>query len=248
MTLEQTIIIEGKSFGVTISDEEEALSFAYAKGRAVIGLWNRGRENQSFGPADYVVEDLDNADSSFLERVVRRRYGLPWIIGETKRLLIREFTGKDIGMLPLNEALSREDRIFYEEEALNRYISCQYGFYEYGIWALVEKKSGKIIGKAGITNLEDNGEPWLAEVLKKNNTPVELGYHIFSLYQRQGYGLEACARILSYGSEQISPKVYARIEGHNLASKRLAARLGFVPITHTKSGSAQRLCLYEWSC
>lgn len=247
MTLERFVIIEDKHFGVTISDEQEALRSAYAEGRAVVGLWREG-ENQSLAPAVYVVEKLQDADPAFLERVVRRRQGLPWIIGESERLIIREFTIGDLERMPKERELGKDDAAFYDTASLAAYIRFQYGFYEYGIWALEEKATGRLVGKAGITNLDSRGEKWSLEAVKKNDTPVELGYHIFSSFRQMGYGKEACKAVLAYAGEHISETVYAVIQEKNSPSKRLAGDLGFQPIARINSGSAAPLCLYEWNC
>lgn len=97
----------------------------------------------------------------YLERIVRRHVGLPWIIAETDRLLIREFTPDDIAQMPeepdawytVEERAA--DKIFYDKDKLEAYIKSQYRFYEYGIWAVVRKADGVVVGKAGVTNLEE---------------------------------------------------------------------------------------------
>lgn len=247
MTLERSVMIEGKKFGVTISDDQQALRSAYAEGRAVVGLWHK-EENQSLAPAVYVVEHLQDADAAFLDRVARRRLGLPWIIGESERLVIREFTIEDVYKIPKERVPGSDDAVFYEKSSLEAYIRFQYGFYEYGIWALEDKTTGRLVGKAGITSLDSRGEDWISEAVKKNDTPMELGYHIFSSFRRQGYGKEACKAILAYAGEHISETIYALIEGGNFPSRSLAKGLGFRPIAHTNSGSAVHLHLYEWNC
>lgn len=245
MTKERTIIIEGNAFQVTISDDHKALQSAYAEGRAVIGLWNRRLPNQCLTPAQYVVEDEADVDERLLERAVRRRKKLPWQIGVTDRLIIREFTREDWKAVPKEPEDLWADRIFQNQETLEDYIRCQYGFYEYGIWALEEKKSGRLLGKAGITNLEAGN---FQDLVKKNDTPVELGYHIFSPYRQKGYGLEACQAILAYCAREITGKVYARINEDNQPSVKLAESLGFKPMASEGNESASRLCLYEWNC
>ena len=241
MTLEREAAVEGKIFKVTISDDRKVLQSAYEEGRAVVGLWDRKREGaQCLTPAVYVVESAEDADDEFLERVVRRKEGLPWVIAETERLIIREFVPGDLSTI--------SSCLFPDEEALNAYICNQYAFYEYGIWALVERSGNKLIGEAGIFNMELSGQEEFAEAVKNNDTPIELGYHIFSPCRRQKYASEACRAILRYGAENVSDKIYARIDGENLPSLRLAENLGFQLTARTHSGSKPRMCLYEWSC
>jgi len=247
MNWEREITVEGKIFQVTISDDHEALRSAFAEGRAVVGLWDRERADQNLTPAAYVVEDLKDIDDVFLERVIRRREGLPWNIVKTQRLTIREFAPQDFVSIPDEPEAGKSGSLFLKEETLKDYICHQYGFYEYGIWALVDHEKGLLVGKAGISNLELTGQEEFFSAIKKNDTPVELGYHIFSPYRQQGYGKEACMAILSYAALAVSERIYARIDERNLASIKLAEDLGFRLIARTHSGSVPRLCLYEWN-
>ena len=94
MTIEREVTIVGQTYPVILSDENEALQAAKAAGRAIVGLW---RENGEKQPADYssclyLITDPEDADETFLERVVRRYLALPWLIAETDRLIIREFS------------------------------------------------------------------------------------------------------------------------------------------------------------
>lgn len=248
MTWEREITIEGNVFRVTISDDCEALRSAYAEGRAVIGLWDPEKTDQCLTPAGYVAESLEDIDDEFLERVVRRKEGLPWQIAKTQRLTIREFTPGDCSFIPDEPGGGEAGRIFLEEGSLKDYIRCQYGFYEYGIWAVVDNNTGRLVGTAGICNLELSMQQELLKAIKNNDTPLELGYHIFSPYRRQGYGKEACHAILRYAASAVSERIYARIDQRNRSSVKLAESLGFRLIAQTHSGSVPRMCLYEWNC
>lgn len=247
MTLEREIIIEGNTFKITVSDDPKALCSAYAEGRAVIGLWDREKKEQNLSPASYVVESLDDIDDEFLVRVVKRRKGLPWLIADTKRLAIREFIKEDFRQIPDEPGGGENEAAFFNQEYLRDYIRCQYGFHEFGIWAVIEKQTGRLVGKAGIFPMDLTGPEEFLRVIKENDTPVELGYHIFSGFRRNGFAKEACKAILSYGAEAISPKVYARILEDNDPSVKLAEDLGFKLIARTCSGSSRPLCLYEWN-
>ncbi|WP_024291972.1 GNAT family N-acetyltransferase [Lacrimispora indolis] len=248
MTWEQEITVEGKVFQVTISDDHEALRSAFAEGRAIVGLWDGQRADQNLAPAAYVVEAPEDIDAGLLERVVRRKEGLPWNIARTKRLLIREFVPHDFAAMPVESEAGMPEALFLKKESLTAYIRHQYGFYEYGIWALVDHSTGRLVGRAGICNLDLDGQEEFLEAAKNNDTPVELGYHIFSPYRRNGYGKEACRAILSYGAAAVSERIYARIHEGNHASIKLAEGLGFRFIARTHSGSDPGMCLYEWNC
>jgi RimJ/RimL family protein N-acetyltransferase len=92
-----------------------------------------------------------SASRELAELVLRRHLGLPWTIGTTGRLLIREFVKEDAGRIP-EEEYGVEEKVFRSPELLAHYIEKQYGFYEYGTWALEEKGSGALVGMAGVSN------------------------------------------------------------------------------------------------
>ena len=255
MTEKRTVFISGTPYTVTISSEQEVLSAAYAAGGAILGLWDKTRSGQSLSPADYVVECMEDVDEEFLERVVRRRFHLPWLIAETKRLIIREFTVEDAAHMAAGVGGPGDD-IFCSSEKLAAYIDSQYRFFEYGIWALEEKKSKAVIGKAGLFQpdwkfddamaFEPGGfQAEILPALKKEDTPLELGYHIFSPWRRSGYAKEACREILNYGTGRLARCICAVIEEENTASIRLAESLGFRLTAQRYNGSAGLLYLYE---
>lgn len=203
----RSVKIDGTLHQVLISDESQALLAAAAAGRAVVGYAPDGRF--VFG-APYVVESLEDLEDDFLKRVVQRKLGLPWLICETKRLQVREFSMEDLPALQPLFGEEPEER----REKLEAYIRCQYGLYEYGLWALVRREDGKLVGWAGFSPLEEEGMP-------------ELGYCVLKPYRRQGYAKEACRAILKYGRDQLAfTRVICRIEKSNQASLRTAAALG----------------------
>ena len=218
MTIVKEGTVEGIRDPVTVSDDNEARLAAAAAGRAIIGIWDPSVRplGAGFDACLYLVCEMEAADDMLLEKAVRRQYGLPWIIAQTKRLLIREFTKDD----PLEaESADDGDGVFSDRARREDYIDNQYRFHECGLWALVLKKSGLIIGKAGIT-------------------AGELGYHIYGPFRGRGYAFEACSAILGYAEEELGLR-HVRIktgEG-NEASVRLAEALGFSRTEDTEQKS-----------
>lgn len=226
MTEERTVLVEDKPYGVVLSDEKETLLAARAAGRVPVGLW---KKNMDFGMVRYLAETLESADDVFLERVVRRELGLPWRIAESERLLLREFAPEDWKKIVPEPQDEEADRIFYEQDKLEAYIQNQYGFYEYGVWAVERKSDNVIVGTAGVTDAEW-GKCGIQEEdgRQKEQLSMELGYHIFAPYRRQGYALEACRLILDYVHETFEASMYAVTKRSNLASQKVLERLGFV--------------------
>lgn len=165
----------------------------------------------------YAVESLAELDIEYLERVRRRYNHIPWDIGETERCLIRELSLSDLpalyelydkpGMTDYVEPLyDYETELEYQKA----YIENMYGFYEYGMWLVFSKETGKLIGRAG---LEHN----------------EMGYMIAPEFWNMGYATEVCRFIIDYARENTDfEELYCRIDERNVASVRLAKKLGFV--------------------
>ena len=233
MTQEYTIWVENKAYSVVVSDEREALLAAKAAGRVFVALYTENPEGKTLWEAEYLAAP-EAICPEYLERIVRRHIGLPWIIAETNRLLIREFTPDDILQMPeepdawYTEEERTADRVFYEKDKLEAYIKSQYRFYEYGIWAVVRKADNVIVGKAGVTNLEESG---YGESEHETTPPeesreyLELSYHIFRPCRRQGYAEEVCRAVLNYAKEELSCPVCARVAKENTASIQLLEKL-----------------------
>ena len=165
----------------------------------------------------YAVESLAELDIEYLERVRRRYNHIPWDIGETDRCLIRELSLSDLpalyelydkpGMTDYVEPLyDYETELEYQKA----YIENMYGFYEYGMWLVFSKKTGKLIGRAGLEH-------------------DELGYMIAPELWNRGYATEVCRFIIDYARENTDfEDLYCRIDERNEASVRLAKKLGFV--------------------
>ena len=169
----------------------------------------------------YAVESLAELDIEYLERVRRRYNHIPWDIGETERCLIRELSLSDLpalyelydkpGMTDFVEPLyDYETELEYQKA----YIENMYGFYEYGMWLVFSKETGKLIGRAGLEH-------------------DELGYMIAPEFQNQGYATEVCRFIIDYARENTDfEELYCRIDERNEASVRLAKKLGFTNSGH----------------
>lgn len=210
---------------IIIEDSTNGIKAAKAAGVTCIGYANPDSGNQDLSEAFYVVEGFEEIDYDFILKVYQRSKGLPWKIAETERLILRELTLEDMDDLyevyaepGVTEYLENlyEDRE-KEKEFTEAYIKNMYGFFEYGLWAVIEKSSGKLIGRVGLSNREIDG-----------NLEIELGYVIGGPYQRKGYGLEACQASLSYAVSKFKPsKINCFIQKGNMPSVKLAEKLGF---------------------
>ena len=163
-------------------------------------------------------------DPAFAKRDRCRKAGLPVKIAETKRLLIRETVLEDVpklyeirqqpGMSDYVEPM--QPTLQEEMEFMEAYIHHMYAFYNFGLWTVLERENGRIVGRAGLfpSKFLDEG--------------VELGYMVAAERQRRGYALECGRAILDYASDVLDlPEVHVLIHIRNRASIRTAGRLGF---------------------
>ncbi len=253
MKQERTLLIEGRKYTLLISDEPQALLEAKASGRAVLGCMSSGKTDEKATDSwdlkgiPYVIPSIEYATDELTELILRRYLELPWLIDETERLVIREFIKEDAKNIP-EEEYGKEEEIFRDPDKLEVYIKNQYGFYEYGTWAvlkkaeknaakkdnIVKKDNTVLIGMAGV------GNPQIPETalqalpaLPDGLCWLELGYHIFKTYRKNGYAKEAAIAILSYAHEVLSARLCAWIEKKNKASCALAESLGMEAVKIT---------------
>lgn len=205
------------------TDREEKM--ALELGFFCVGYLNPALPGEHLSGCRILLEGFQEIDSSFLQNVHTRALGLPVLIAETERLLIREMTLSDLDQinalyqeepsmaLSPELALNRQE----EEEKIKAYIAYMYGLYQFGMWVVIEKKSREMIGRAGFG---------IADYL--DFTEIDMGYLIGKKYRRRGYGEEACRAALAYGRRVLDfPGVSAYIEQENNGSLGLIEKLGF---------------------
>ena len=240
MTRQHELLIDGNLYGITVSDEREALLTAKAVGRAFVAV---GDEMFSGIGVEYAVESFEAVDEKYLERVLRRHLGLPWNIIESDRVLIRELTPEDY------KFVSKEENAFSDEEQYLAYLNSQYRFYEYGLWGIERREEGILVGTAGVWNYEPKRtgnnrvkirEPqnvwrWNKKNPEKETAEdfvlqLELGYRTFAPYRRNGYAEEACKLIFSYVGEWYGDEyeIFAVTKASNTASENLLKKLNFM--------------------
>lgn len=205
-------------------------------------------ENQEnvYGVDMIVAKDDEDwkQDHPFLERTWRRHYQMPWIIAETQRLLIRESVLEDLSAF-LSMYEEEKDNpdvkpfLGEPEKELGTYIQNCYGIYGYGLWSVVKKEDGQVIGRIGFEpaparNSEMPGTSEMPETSEMPGTSETcpapyLGYLIRKAYRRQGYAREAARAVLSYGKKELGFETVALVTSQsNGGSRKLADQLGFL--------------------
>lgn len=184
--------------------------------------------------ADIVVEAFDEVDVQFLDRIMKRAQGMPWITVVTEHCYLREITLDDLddlfelyaqpGITDYTEPLYERPR---EEQYTKDYIEKMYRFYGYGMWLVCDRQSGKLIGRAGFSH-QDLGD----EIV------LEMGYIIGVPYQRQGYATEVCEKLIEFARTNLSDfgSLNCFVEPENIASHGLMEKLYFHRIGMVKIG------------
>lgn len=138
---------------------------------------------------------------------------------ETTRLRLRHFTLEDLGDLfrlysdpEVMKYLSLRT-IEQTQASLQKHIK-QWLEYNFGMWAVIDKQSGIMIGRCGLGFLE--------------NTPeVELGYVFDKDYWNKGLATEASIATLNYGFREVKlSKIVAIAKPKNIASIRVIQKVG----------------------
>lgn len=218
---------------LVITEREEIAAECKRKGIAVIGV---EKENTRVWSADYVVNSRDDVDNRLKELVFARHKGVAFMAFETDRL-----SAFEIDMASREEVLAFIDdlmkeagdankategkcratnKIFTfdkgfleEEEYLKSYIENQYAFYGFGMWRIIEKDTGEMVGLASL-NVERG------EVLT-------MGYAIKKARRRMGFAREMCEGVLSFAKDTGFKQAFVRISKGNESSIALAKSLGF---------------------
>lgn len=139
---------------------------------------------------------------------------------ETPRLRLRQFTPNDLDNL--SRLYSNPDVMRYigkgirTENETQTALSSIIKHYEhgFGMWAVIYKDNGKLIGRCGLCFLDHTPE-------------VELGYLLDKSYWRRGLATEASHASLKYGFEAVKlEKIVAIAKPENIASRRVMEKVG----------------------
>lgn len=206
-----------------ITDSSVFYEAAYREGIPFLLYLHDGNKAESFKKAPYAVTSLKGVDFAYMDKIYRRFFGIPWIILTTKRCVIREIAEDDLDELYevyANPSITRYTEGLYQDREKERayikeYIGQVYELCGFGVWAVVDKATGKLIGRAGLAWREGFETP-------------ELGYIISADYQRQGIATEVCGAILKFAEKELQfPMIRVLFEKENTASFKLCKKLGF---------------------
>lgn len=144
------------------------------------------------------------------------------MIIETKRLMMRQMTQEDYPSLAATlqdrEAMFAYEHAFSDVEVqawLDRMLE-RYRTDGVGLWAVVLKNTGEMIGQCGLTRQ-----------MVEEREVLEIGYLFQRRYWKQGFAIEASTACKAYAFETLrANEVYSIIRDINIASMNVAIRNG----------------------
>ena len=143
---------------------------------------------------------------------------------ETERLMLRRLTQEDY--CALAEILQDETTMFayehgFSDEETQTWLDRQIERYrenDFGIWAVVLRASGEMIGQCGLS--------WQQY---EDRQVLEIGYLLQRAHWKQGYAIEAARACKRYAFETLdAQEVYSIIRDNNIASMNVAIRNGML--------------------
>jgi ribosomal-protein-alanine N-acetyltransferase len=141
---------------------------------------------------------------------------------ETERLLLREFVPEDVDALAA--VLSDPETMRYYPAALDRagvaaWIERNRRRYVddgHGLWAMVLKSRGELVGDCGLTRQTVDG-----------TDEIEIGYHVRRDLWGRGFAPEAARACRDHGFARISAeRLISLVRVGNLPSRRVAEKVG----------------------
>ncbi len=144
------------------------------------------------------------------------------MIFETERLYLREMNQADypslckilqdeVAMYAYEGAFSDREVQEWLDRQLSRYLK-----WNFGLWAVILKETGEMIGQCGLTM-----QQW------KETEVLEIGYLFNRSYWHKGYATEAATACKNYAFNRLkAEEVCSIIRDTNTASQNVAVRIG----------------------
>ena len=143
---------------------------------------------------------------------------------ETPRLTLREFHPEDVDALSLILSDPETMRFYvkpFDHHGTEEWITrnrLRYTNDGHGLWAMILKSSGELIGDCSLTVQDVEGA-----------NEIEIGYHVRRDHWRQGFATEAARACRDYGFAHLDvSRLVSIIRPENLASRRVAEKNGMV--------------------
>jgi len=145
---------------------------------------------------------------------------------ETDRLFLRKFVREDDTALfeifvdgGMPQMLQTG---FLDIDSVRSFLNRMFELYaknDFGLWAVIEKETGKLIGYCGVHEIK----------LNETEDKVELAYRIYKKVWGKGLATEAATAVLTYAFAVLKlPEIVCCIAHDNDRSMRVAEKVGLV--------------------
>jgi ribosomal-protein-alanine N-acetyltransferase len=141
---------------------------------------------------------------------------------ETSRLILREFCSDDADALARVLSDPETMRFYpapYDRAGVENWIARNLRRYAddgHGLWAMILKATGELIGDCGLTVQDVDG-----------SNEIEIGYHVRRDLWGQGLATEAARACRDYGFARLPvERLISLIRPENLSSRRVAEKNG----------------------
>ena len=179
---------------------------------------------------------VDNALFGRIEKFLKMKPIL-----ETPRLLLREMTDDDYKSLQMVISDPETMKYYpkpYNEEGVWKWINwCKASYQKrgFGLWAVVLKETGEMIGDCGVSmqTIDDEMKP-------------EIGYHLRKDYHRQGLGKEMTQAVRDYFFKHFEfDEIYSFMNKDNVPSYKTAEANGMIYLHLYKTESGELCRVYR---
>lgn len=203
-----------------------------------LGFEKVGMSEKDSAGRDFPIVHL-KVNKAILKKALERETSDPVanaFVCESEHVFLRPYTQADFAAL--HKIVSDKETMYawgqgfskkQSQEWLDKQLA-HYQQYSFGIWAIIEKQSGAIIGNAGLNYEQICLEPLENKAQKtkgESKKIVEIGYLLHRDFWGQGYGSEVARMCVKYGFETLGlEEVYCLIKEDNLSSIKVAQKLG----------------------
>lgn len=229
-----------------LADSKRLLQMLSDRGAAYCAYSHSANQGEDLKPADYILMEPQWVDRDSLVKIWQRQRHIPWTILETERCIVREFVTGDLEAI--YGLYDDEARRFLEapsedpdkeRKILAAYIDRVYPLCGYGHWAVLDRGTGKLIGRFGFSFPKASAPGPVPD--------ASFGYLLHKDRRGRGIAREVCAALLEYGFSQLGfETVGADAEAANAASVKILQSFGFKEVAREKDQRYYILHMNDW--
>ena len=229
-----------------LADSKRLLQMLSDRGAAYCAYSHSANQGEDLKPADSVLMEPQWVDRDSLVKIWQRQRHIPWTILETERCIVREFVTGDLEAI--YGLYDDEARRFLEapsedpdkeRKILAAYIDRVYPLCGYGHWAVLDRGTGKLIGRFGFSFPKASAPGPVPD--------ASFGYLLHKDRRGRGIAREVCAALLEYGFSQLGfETVGADAEAANAASVKILQSFGFKEVAREKDQRYYILHMNDW--